>query len=441
MKNLQFLKDLDIYFVGIGGISMSGLAKLSLHFGARVSGSDSGCSGEIGILRGLGIKVNSAHLADNISSDIDILVFSGAIREDNPELIRGRELGLKMMERSEFLGKIAECFEKVIAISGTHGKTTTTALLGLIMSYAGLNPTIHIGGESRDFHDNTSIGGHTYLLLEACEYRESFRYLSPYIGVITNIDFDHVDYYQNVEMLYSAFARFASKCASLIIDEKTSFAHPNVSTIGGDWEVKNIEYMGGGYSFNVYYMGEYFHTFRLNCLGLHNVTNALCAIAVAEKLGVAKDTMERAIADFKGVERRYETIATLDGGCRVIVDYAHHPTELRHSIDGLKGVYSRVLYVFQPHTFSRTLGLFDEFRGVLNELENLVLFKTYPAREKYISGGSARDLFDSLDVENKAYIEDIAGLIKVIELNKDKCDCVLILGAGDLADKLKEYYM
>lgn len=440
MKNLQFLKDLNIYFVGIGGISMSGLAKLSLHFGAKVSGSDSGHSPQIDILRNLGVKINSKHCSENITKDIDILVFTGAITTDNPELLQGKELGIEIMERSEFLGKVASCFKHVIAISGTHGKTTTTAILGLIMQYAGLNPTIHIGGESNNFHDNTIIGGSDFFLLEACEYRESFRFLSPYIGVVTNIEPDHLDYYVNMENLRSAFDRFGRNCDTLIAGKETQLSHSHLYTIGEDWEIGMCEFLGEGYTFNVNYSGKYYWTFRLNCIGLHNVTNTLYAIAVAHHLGIEREVMERAIADFSGVERRYETIAKIRNNCRVIIDYAHHPTELKASINGIKGVYSRILYVFQPHTFSRTLALFDEFKSVLDGLEDLIIFETYPAREKYIAGGSAKNLFDSLNVSNKAYLDSIERLIQVIDINADKCDCVLVLGAGDLADKLKEYY-
>lgn len=419
---------------------MSGLAKLSLHFGAKVSGSDSGASPQLEALRGLGIEIHTSHCADNISGDIDVLVFSGAIKDGNPELVSARELGLIVMERSEFLGEISKCFKKVIAISGTHGKTTTTAILGLIMRYAGLNPTIHLGGESNDLHGNTIIGGEEYFLLEACEYRESFKYLRPYIGVITNIDLDHIDYYGNMDNIRKAFCGFASNCDKLIIDVGANIPHSDVTIINQDWQVKDVEYMLGGYNFNVYYLGKHYWTFRLNSLGMHNISNALFAIAVAHSLGIEKDVMERAIADFKGVERRYETIATLDGGCKVIVDYAHHPTEIRSSIEGIRGAFDKILYVFQPHTYSRTLGLFEGFKEVLDNVEDIIIYKTYPAREEYIAGGDARDLYAGLSVKNKAYIDSIERLIRVIDINRNKCDCVLVLGAGDLADKLKEYY-
>lgn len=441
MKNLNFLKDLHIYFVGIGGISMSGLAKLSHHFGAIVSGSDSGNSPEIHTLISLGIVINSVHKRENISADTDLLVYSGAIKDTNSELLEARSLGVRCIERSEFLGEISMCFERVIAISGTHGKTTTTAILGLILKYAQLDPTIHLGGESLNLGGNTIIGGNKFLVLEACEYRESFRYLKPYIGVITNIELDHLDYYPDFDSIHSAFERFAERSEILVSAKRNEISHQRLEEVGSLWRVDSIEYLGGGYSFNVFYRGEFFHSFRINTLGIHNITNALFAIAIAHILDVPKDTIERALADFVGVERRYERIKTIQGHCNVIIDYAHHPTELKASIEGLKGVYERVLYVFQPHTFSRTLCLFDDFVSVLDGLDNIVLFETYPAREEYIQGGSAEDIYRALSVENKAYIDSVQSLVDMIESSAKRYDCVLVLGAGDLAEKLKEYYI
>lgn len=417
---------------------MSGLAKLMLYNGAIVTGSDCGSGKEIEILKSLGVNVFPTHNSDNISKNLDIIIYSGAIKPNNPEIVRAKELNIPLIERSEFLGEISRQYKKVIAISGTHGKTTTTAMLGLIATCAGLKPTIHLGGESVNLHGNTIIGGNEYFIVEACEYRESFKYLEPYIGVITNVEHDHVDFYPTFESFRLAFARFAGNCDNLIAPVDVNIPHNHLISIGSDWQVKNIEAYGGGYNFNAYYKREFYNSFRLNCIGLHNVTNALFAISVAHELGINKDVICDALSDFMGVERRYEKIASI-GECNIIIDYAHHPTELRNSIDGIKGVYNKILYIFQPHTYSRTLKLFDDFIDVLSPLKDMVLFKTYPAREEVLIGGRAEDLFNALKSPNKEYFDDIDNLMTYIKENAHKFDCILILGAGDLADKLKSY--
>lgn len=440
MKNLQNIHKFSLFFIGIGGISMSGLAKLSLHEGAKVRGSDLSNSPQVCHLRQLGIRVYGAHDADNITQDIDLVIYSGAIKGNNPELVRAREFGIPTMERSEYLGIIASRYNRVIAISGTHGKTTTTAMLGLIMQRAGLNPTIHLGGESINLGDNTVIGGGEYLVVEACEYRESFRYLKPYIGVITNIELDHLDYYRDYNAIHSAFSRFANRSDSVVVMAGTNINHNNLQSIGEDWCVKDIEALCGGYAFNVYVKNKYFHTFRINCIGQHNITNALFAIATAYQLGIDKEIIETALSDFMGVERRYEKIAKL-GECNIIIDYAHHPTELSVSIDGIESVYDRILYIFQPHTYSRTIKLFDDFKDVLSPLKDLIIYETYPAREEEIIGGRAIDLFNNLKANDTLlYFDELGTLIGYINSQTQYYDCVLILGAGDLADKVKSYY-
>ena len=445
MKKLEKSSKKRIHFIGIGGISMSGLAKMLVHDGFKVSGSDIGGDKEIDILKGLGVKIYHSHVEDNISKDVDLVVFTGAVKEDNPELVRARELGIETMERSEFLGLIAREYSKVIAIAGTHGKTTTTAMLGEIFFKANLNPTIHLGGESIGFKGNTIIGGKEYFIVEACEYRESFKYLNPYIGIILNVDLDHLDYYKDYSHIHSAFQNFADNSLSVVCGASCDISHKLIDSVsvinheGSNWSVKNIECFGGGYSYNVYKNGEYYGSFRLNMIGIHNVYNSLFAISVADKCEIAKDTIMNALSSFKGVERRYERIASING-CNIIIDYAHHPTELKSSIGGISGVYKRVLYVFQPHTYSRTLKLFDEFVEVLSSLSNVVIFKTYPAREKLLSGGTAKDLYNSVRNEFKNYFDDLEELNAFINAKCHEYDCILVLGAGDLALKLKDKY-
>ena len=419
---------------------MSGLCKLSHHFGAHVLGSDSGDNPEIDNLKLMGIQVHNTHSADNITNNIDIVVYTSAIKQDNPEYIRAKSLGITLLERSEFLGIISNLYSHIIAVSGTHGKTTTTAMIGEIFVTAGLGPTIHIGGESIGLKGNTVIGDNQYFIVEACEYKESFRYLKPAISVITNIELDHLDYYKDYSAIHTAFQKFADNSDSVITSMDCNIKHNNMTIIFGDWEIKTCKFLCGGYNYNVNKKGELYDTFRLNMLGYHNVINSLFAIAVADKCGIDKSTINRAISSFIGVGRRYETIYTYSSGCRIIIDYAHHYTEIENSVVGIKDVFDKILVVFQPHTYSRTAKLFNEFVDTLSAIDNLVLYKTYPAREELITGGTAEDLYNAVTSKNKEYFDDLDSLITFINSNSYKFDCVLVLGAGDLALDLKRNY-
>ena len=436
MKNLHILHQKRVYFIGIGGISMSGLAKLAIARGAIVSGSDMSSSPVTEELEGMGAIIHVGHEASNITSDIDLVVYTLAISSDNPELLRARELGLPVMERAEMLGHISREYERVVAIAGTHGKTTTTAMLGLICVSAGLNPTIHLGGNSKALGGNTILGDNKYLIVEACEYKESFRFLSPDIGLVTNVELDHVDYYKNIREITEAFSRFVTRSHISICRQDDGIGGSSTILLGHDWKLGRVEFVYNGYNFVVYHKGKVYGEFRLNVLGLHNVDNALCAIACAYELGIAKDIIAQAISDFDGVDRRYECIHTFSTGCRLIIDYAHHPTELKRSIEGINGVYPRTLYIFQPHTYSRTFALFDDFVKVLSSVEHLILYATYPAREKELAGGTARDLAEALG-ERVIYCENKDDILEQISQNNMDFDCILVLGAGNLAEILK----
>ena len=440
MKKLEDFAGLTIYFIGIGGISMSGLCQLAFYFGATVLGSDSGDNPEIDKLKALGIIVNNTHSADNITANIDMVVYTSAIKSDNEEYIRTLELGITLMERAEFLGLISQMYNNVIAISGTHGKTTTTAMIGEIFVSAGLNPTIHIGGESIGLKGNTVIGKNEYFIVEACEYKESFRYLKPTLAIVTNIELDHLDYYKDYSAIHTAFQKFANNSCAVITTCDTSLEHEDITAIFQDWEIKAVEFIGGGYNYNVYKQGVFYDTLRLNMLGYHNLINSLFAIAVADKFGIEKTTINRAISSFMGVGRRYETIHIFSSGCRLIIDYAHHYTEIKNSVAGIKDIYDNILVVFQPHTYSRTEKLFNEFVDTLSAIDSLVLYKTYPAREELIIGGTAEDLYRAVTSKKKAYFDNLDSLHAFIKRNSNKFDCILVLGAGDLALDLKRNY-
>ena len=415
---------------------MSGLAKIALNLGAKVSGSDEGNSTEIKSLKELGVVVNAQHKSVNILDDIDLVVYTSAIKMDNPELITAKALGIKTMERAEFLGAIASKYKKVIGIAGTHGKTTTTAMIGEIFAYAGFEPTIHIGGNSVNLKNNTIIGGDKYFIVEACEYKNSFRHLKCDTAIITNIELDHLDYYKDYGHLHSCIQRFAKKSNCLVSMDNVNIIHKESIAIGEDFEAKDIHFVDFGYYFDVYYKSQFYASIRLNMLGKHNITNSLFAIATATRYGIKKEDIIMALAKFNGVERRYELIGRIDS-VPIIIDYAHHPTEIDNSLSGIAEVYKNPLIVFQPHTYSRTLKLFDEFIDVLSGVHNLIVYKTYPAREDEIEGGRAEDL--AMGLEHTQYISTIEELHSSIkEYIEGGCDAVVILGAGDLAVDYKK---
>ena len=439
MKILSNFSGLKAYFIGIGGISMSGLARLLISSGCSVCGSDSGMDNpEIGKLRLDGVKVFSRHDPLNIDQDIDFVVYTLAVKDDNPELIRARELKIPCFERAEMLGLIARAYSNVIAVSGTHGKTTTTALIGEIFTLAGLDPTIHIGGVSVNLNSCTIIGNKDFLILEACEYGNSFRFIASDTAVITNIESDHLDYYKDLEDIVNSFRHFSSRSHHLISDISVNIEHKSICVIGKDWQVKEIDYSQNGYDFMVEYKGKFWGKARLNIIGKYNVYNALFAIAVADKYGIPKETILSAISRFSGVERRCEKIASI-GDIPIIIDYAHHPTEISSVLHSLDAMYSNILVVFQPHTYTRTMSLFDEFIGALQDRKNLIIYSTYPAREKEIIGGRAEDLVSAIGCAEYEY--DFTRLVSRID-KADKCgfDLVLVLGAGNLAEMLKVYY-
>lgn len=439
MKKLDNLKNLKIFFVGIGGISMSGLAKMSLHFGAKVEGSDITKNQETIDLENLNIKVYYGHKSQNIKKNCDLVVFSGAIHDNNIELITAKKYKIPVIERSKFLGYISKQFARVIAVSGTHGKTTTTAMIGEMFINNNMKPTIHLGGESVNLKSNTIIGEYQYLIVEACEYRESFRFLRPQLSVITNIECDHLDYYKNLKSIVNSFGRFAKNSQTVITNSCTNIKKKNVINVDKIYLLKEVNYSNLGYDFVVYKYSQFFGKFRLNMLGLHNVNNALFAIAVADFFHLPIDTMKTALENFNGVRRRYEKIGVIQN-LPVIIDYAHHPTEIKNSIDGIKNAFKNILVIFQPHTFSRTLKLFNDFVFALSKLNHLIIYKTYPARESEIIGGRACDLYEQIFGTDCDYADNLSDLLTKIneKIKLFEFDCILVLGAGDLAENLRK---
>ena len=435
MKKNNLLNFKHIFFVGIGGISQSDLAKICLSEGIKVSGSDKEKTHITEELQRIGVNIFYCHSYKNLKN-VDLVVYSGAIKKDNEELVMAEKSGIRVMERSEFLGQISSMYKNVIAVSGVHGKTTTTGMLATIFIEAGLNPTIHIGGELKNIQSNVKIGSKDYFITEACEYRESFLYLNPNTSIILNIEEDHMDYYNSINHIISAFNKFCLKSDSVIIGEsfKSLVDKKDLITfsIGGNsvYTAKNIVKSYDGTSFSVYKKAKFWGKVKLKMYGEHNVYNSLASIAVSEKYGIDKNVIITALEKYCGVKRRF------DVWCEkpiVIHDYAHHPTEIKSVIKTCKEYFGKpVICFFQPHTYSRTKALWSEFLNAFNLADNIYILPTYPARESPSQGYSAHFLFKNLKIKysNVFYLKKFSSVQKIIKKGGD--GIFLILGAGDI---------
>ncbi len=448
MSEINLLKLPDnayIHMVGIGGISMSALAHMLKYFGYRVTGSDR-CETEIvKKLTAASIDVTIGHDADNIK-DPDLVCYTAAIPKDNPELVKARSLGIPVMERAELLGQLMKRYQYPVAIAGTHGKTTTTSMLSLVLLEAELDPTILVGGELSQIGGNYKIGADKYLVLEACEYVESFLHFNPFISVITNVEEDHLDYFADLNHIITAFVSFARLnspfgCIIVCSDDK------NIQTVVQNIEGKVVRYgiisedndfyaedvhlnESGKTQMKVYAYGEYAADLELSVHGDHNVRNALGAFAAAWEMGVDKESIKKGLESFGGTKRRFEKLGEVSG-VTVIDDYAHHPTEIRSTLETAKTLtQGDVWCVFQPHTYSRTKAFMEDFAKSLSIADKVVLADIYPAREEYDGTTHSCDL--ALLMKNVTYINEFGAIERYVKANVKSGDMVITMGAGDV---------
>ena len=439
----QILKNYyNIFFVGIGGISMSGLAILLKKSGKKVSGSDASKSEVTKRLKEQGIRVFIGHKSRHIK-DCDLVVFSGAIKEDNPELIMAKKKNILTIERSVLLRYVSDEYKNVIAVSGTHGKTTTTAMISYIFSSAKLNPTVHLGGMFEKFGGNVLIGDKDFFITEACEFRDSFLTLSPDVSVITNFEEEHLDYFKTFKKEIDSFSIFAKKaknvCFANISCKKYLKEQSNIEYVGdkSGYHIENLnKNISKRYSFDVFFKENFVDNFSLNVYGEYNTQNALMAICVALHYNIDKDIIKNALSTFENVHRRFENVGVYEGNI-VLNDYAHHPTEIKESIKTCREVFDKkIICIFQPHTFSRTKNLIDKFTTCFEGVDKLYLVKTYSAREKFDYVGSATFLKEKI-LEKKPSFEvegDFSNKKTLKKIKKSKYkDCVfLFLGAGNV---------
>jgi len=432
------------HLVGIGGVSMSSLAEVLFGMGLEISGSDTSTSGNVDIIREKGMKVFHGHHAENITSEIDFLVRTAAVHDDNPEIIAARALGIPVFERSQAWGSISKNYANALCVSGTHGKTTTTSMCTHILMAAEKDPTVMIGGTLPLLKAGHRVGHGNTIVMESCEYYNSFLEFYPTVAVILNIEADHLDFFKDLEDIKHSFGRFAAKVpehgyvVANADDENTLDAIKDcgrhVMTFGmgenADVYAKNVKPNGFGTSFDIYYRGKLYTDVILHVPGIHNVKNALAAAAASICLGIKPNAVKYGLAGFNGAGRRFEFKGKFNGA-DVYDDYAHHPGELKVLIDAVKTLnYKRVILAFQPHTYSRTRELFDEFLTQLARPDITVLAEIYAARETNIYGISSNDLAERLD--NAVYCPDFASLEDKLRELAAPGDIILTVGAGDI---------
>lgn len=451
MYKIDFKKPIHIHFIGIGGISMSGLAEILLEEGFTVSGSDSKESPLTKKLEQLGATIFYGQKASNIIDGIDCVVYTAAINRQNGELIEAVAKKIPMLTRAELLGQLMKNYATPIAVSGTHGKTTTTSMLSHILLAGELDPTISVGGILKAIGGNIRVGHSETFITEACEYTNSFLNFYPKIGIILNIEEDHLDFFKDLEDIRHSFHQFAKlipEDGALIIngdidhyEEICEGLSCKVITCGSsfdfDYSASNISFNDKGLaSFDLIKGGENLGRIQLSVPGNHNVSNALTCIATAELLDLSIDTIKTGLLAFTGTDRRFEYKGMMNG-VTIIDDYAHHPTEILATLKAAKNYPHNELWcVFQPHTYTRTKAFFHEFAEVLSHTDHLVLADIFAARETDTLGVSSKDLAEEATrLGTDAHYFD--SFEKIEDFLKEHCepgDLLITMGAGDVVN-------
>jgi UDP-N-acetylmuramate--alanine ligase len=448
----------QIHFIGIGGVGMSGIAEVLQNLSYKVSGSDMADSAILRRLTQFGIKTYIGHSANNLQN-VDVVVVSSAVKHDNPEVIEAKKLNIPVVPRAVMLAELMR-MKQGIAVAGTHGKTTTTSLVASVLAEAGLDPTFVIGGRLNSADANAKLGSGDYIVVEADESDASFLNLLPVMAVVTNIDEDHMETYgHDFQKLKSSFVEFLHRmpfygAAIVCVDDPAvreiipSIARP-IITYGLDEEAQiravDIVAKHGSMTFNVQFNDSdqpSVLAIELNLPGLHNVKNALAAIAVALELEINPDAIKKALSQFKGVDRRFQKygeIAAKNGGTYTLIDdYGHHPVEMKATIEAARGAYPgrRLVLAFQPHRYSRTRDCFEDFIKVMASVDVILLSEVYAAGEAKIVGADSRSLCRAIRLTCKVepiFVDDIQNMAPEILNIAKKGDVVLCMGAGSIS--------
>ena len=451
MYKIDFNHPCHVHFIGIGGISMSGLAEILMKEGFTVSGSDNKESSLTDHLTDKGAVIFYGHKASNIIDGINVVVYTAAIHEDNEEFMEAKRQGLPMLSRAELLGQLMTNYDTPIAVSGTHGKTTTTSMLSHIFLAGDMDPTISVGGILKAIHGNIRVGSSGLFVTEACEYTNSFLHFFPKISVILNIDADHLDFFKDLDDIRHSFRLFAEllpEDGTLVINgdiENLSYITDGLAcrvvTFGReaslDYSASDIQYdEQGNASFDLIRHGIPSGHVTLSVGGEHNVYNALSAIAVADLLGVSAETIQEGLLSFHGTDRRFEYKGEFNG-ITVIDDYAHHPTEIEATLKSAAHYPHRELWcIFQPHTYTRTKALFDEFAQALSHTDHLILADIYAARETDTLGISSEQLARAAASYgcDAIYLPSFDEIEKYVRDHCQSGDLLITMGAGDVVN-------
>lgn len=451
MYKINFKEPLHVHFIGIGGISMSGLAEILLKESFTISGSDSKPSALTEHLVSLGATVFYPQKASNIIDGIDVVVYTAAIHEDNEEFVEAKRQNLPMLSRAELLGQLMTNYETPIAVSGTHGKTTTTSMLSHILLEAEKDPTISVGGILQAIGGNIRVGNSDVFVTEACEYTNSFLNFFPKISIVLNVEEDHMDFFKDIHEIRDSFHKFAAllpEDGTLIINKNiesmesiTDGLHCKVITYSetqdADYAASNITFDElGNASFDLIRYGEFAGHIQLSVAGNHNVSNALSTIAAADLLDIPFETIQSGILSFTGTQRRFQYKGERNG-ITIIDDYAHHPTEIRATLTSARNYPHKDIWcIFQPHTYTRTKAFFHEFAEALSLADHVILADIYAARETDTLGMSSESLAEELKKlgTDAYYLPSFEAIEKFV---LEKCihnDLLITMGAGDVVN-------
>lgn len=450
MYQIHFEKPQNVHFIGIGGISMSGLAEILLDRGFTVTGSDRAPSALTKHLEDRGAVIHYPQSAENIDPDTDFFVYTAAIHPDNPEFAAAKETGKPMLTRAQLLGQIMDHFPESIAISGTHGKTSTTSMISQVLLECKADPTISVGAIFEPIHSNVRVGKSPYFVAEACEYTNSFLSLYPKYSIILNIDAEHLDFFKTLENERKSFRSFAGNTAKdgvLFINgeipdvqEITDGADCRVVTFGfsekEDYYPEEIEYNSlGCASFVPVAFGEKLPRIQLHVPGRHNISNALAATALLRTAGIPYEKISEGLSKFSGADRRFQYKGKLPNGAVIIDDYAHHPTEIRATLDAaLHYPHKRLIVIFQPHTYTRTKAFLPDFIDALSMADVVVLAEIFAAREQDIYNISSADIQKGITARGKEchYFHAFPEIENWVKKNSMNGDLLITMGAGNI---------
>jgi UDP-N-acetylmuramate--alanine ligase len=427
-----------VHFIAIGGISMSGIAEILIGRGVRVSGSDWNESEQTEQLRKIGATVHIGHDAANIPDETTLIIYNAAISQENPEFAEAIRRRIPLLYRTDALGQVMDEYKYSIAVSACHGKTTTTSMIFEILMKAGGSPSMSLGGVLPSINSNVYVGDGEYFVAEACEYKDGFLKLRPHTAVIMNLELDHLDYFKDYEHILSSYKKFAENIpphGRLIVNPDIECFAELVSgleceVISG-WNMRSLAYEKGKPRFDIYKNDDRILSLSLTVMGEHNAQNALYAAACCLEFGISHEAVKAALEAFTGTKRRFEYKGIING-ITVVDDYSHHPTEVKKALKPAKQAgYNKVWCVFQPHTYTRTKELMDDFATAFDEADEVIIVDIYAAREAD-NGVHSRDLADKITNKNKRYLSSFDEAKKYLLENCADGDLIITMGAGDI---------